>query len=333
MKIIMGGLDHKKANIDIREKFSLTKEQKKKVISKIFENNNIKGCVIISTCNRTEVYLSVVNDDFSIMEYVCERFSMNYDEYKDYFFEFKEELAIKHLCLVASGVESQILGDDQIITQVRESLEFSRDLNYNDSYIETAFKTSIQCAKIIKTNVIIRDVKASSAPLKTREKLLEIYDSLVGKKVVVVGNGHMGRLVSELLITEKADVTITLREYHKGSVTVPKGANTILYHLRYDIFENADIIVSATTSPHYTIKKSEYETLKSHPEVLVDLAVPRDIEPSINSINGVKLFSIDDLGDNSTKLSEEKLEYIDVTIKENIEKYKKWCSYKRKVSK
>jgi len=325
----MTGLDHKRAELKIREKFALTKDAAERILASIRELDCIGGCVIISTCNRTELYASVTEDDvFEPTRALCEMLGESFSEYGSYFTEENNELAIRHLCRVASGLDSRITGDDQIITQVREALEFSRERNCTDSYVETMFKFAIKAAKMIKTNVVLKTLGIDSVPGKMIEKLKRITP-LTGLSAVVIGNGQMGRLVSELLIREGAAVTVTLREYKKGVIQVPVGARAINYSLRYEAIENADIVVSATTSPHYTLQRGDLAGLARLPEIIVDLAVPRDVEPSVQELPGVMLLGIDDISGDGRVLPHESIFAINEIIDDQIEKYYRWLVFKQ----
>lgn len=324
----MTGLDHKKAELFIREKFTLTKENIKIFLKKFTSQNKIGGCVLLSTCNRTELYVSIdETDDIDLTRLLCDFLHLEYDEYYKYFIERKSHDAIIHLFKVSAGMDSQILGDDQIITQVREDLELARSVSCSDSYLETCFKTAIKAGKKIKTEVVLRDPKTSNAPYKAIEKLKE-YFSLSNKNILVIGNGHMGRIVSELLIKERANVTITLREYRKGTVYIPKWANTISYSDRRSILNLTDVVISATTSPHFTLKYNDLDLLERPPLFYVDLAVPRDLEPKIKEIPNTKLFTIDDLDDKNTIISSDKMNKINEIIDDSLKRYNKWQSYK-----
>jgi glutamyl-tRNA reductase len=139
----------------------------------------------------------------------------------------------------------------------------------------------------------------------------------------------MGRLVAELLINENANVTVTLRERKKGVIQIPKGAETISYNERYKAIERADIVVSATASPHFTLCYKELSHLTWLPSIMVDLAVPRDIEPSVNEISGLTLLTIDDISGESRVLLPESILMIDGIIREHIKKYHHWLTFKR----
>ncbi|MCL2259788.1 MAG: glutamyl-tRNA reductase [Fibromonadales bacterium] len=328
-KLIMTGLDHKSASLDIREQFALTKEKTRQILAAIKENNVVGGCVIVSTCNRTELYASVLNGNvFEPTKILCNLLGKNIFDFKDSFTERVGNLAMEHLCRVASGLDSQILGDAQIITQVREALELSRAQNCTDSYMETMSRLAIQAAKAIKTNVVFKSPGADSVPGKAVDKLKTLC-KLAGKNAVVIGNGWMGRLVAKLLIDENANVTVTLREHKKGFVQIPDGANAISYNERYKAIEQADMVISATTSPHFTLCHKELTGLTQQPSIIMDLAVPRDVEPSVKEIPGIALLTIDDISDENRSLSAESILMIDNIIEEHIKKYYHWLEFKR----
>jgi glutamyl-tRNA reductase len=328
--LIMTGLDHKNASLEIREQFALTKEKTRQILISIKESEIVGGCVIVSTCNRTELYASVLDCDvFEPTKILCDALGKKFSNFKCFFSERIGEVAMQHLCRVAAGLDSQIMGDAQIITQVREALELSRTQNCTDSYTETMFRLAIQAAKAIRTNVVLKSPEADSVPGKAVDKLKMLCQSLAGKNAVVIGNGWMGKLVAELLIAEKANVTITLRENKKGFIQIPNGANTINYNERYKAIEQANIVISATTSPHFTLCHKELSSLTQLPGIILDLAVPRDVEPSIKEIPSLVLLTIDDISGESHVLPAESILMIDDIIGEHIKKYYHWFEFKR----
>ena len=333
MDLVMTGLDHNRADIATRELFALTKEKTGEALLSLIGCGSVGGSVIISTCNRTELYASVPDAGrFSASEALCGVYDRDYYDFGRFFIEKVNEQAIDHLCRVASGIDSQIIGDDQIITQAREALELSRAINCTDSYLETMFKFAIKAAKAIKTSVILRTLGLDSVPGKTIEKLAALC-SLAGRSAVVIGNGQIGRMVSELLIRANMDVIVTLREYKKGVVIVPDGAGTISYGERYRAIEQADIVVSATSSPHFTVTRDCFIKLQNYPEIIVDLAVPRDIEPSIKDVIGVNLITIDDITSESRKIPPDSAARIDNIVNDHIDKYNRWKKYKENIGK
>ena len=327
----MTGLDYQRSSLDIREKFAVTKEKAKRILTDFKNNDNTAGYVIISTCNRTELYASVPDDSyFSPSQTLCNALGLDFTAYQPYLTERTETRVMEHLCRVASGIDSQITGDDQIITQVREALELSRGQNCTDSFLETMFNLSIHAAKVIKTNVLHGSPGTSSVPQKTVEKL-KAMGELAGKNALVIGSGKIGRLVAELLIRENTRVTITLRSHNKDKkgVSIPDKADTINYDERYKAVENADIVISATTSPHLTLLYNKMIALKKRPDIIADLAVPRDVEPSIKSLSDVTLLTIDDIS-GEARLSPPGVSMIENIIAEHIAKYRHWVEFREK---
>jgi len=327
----MTGLDHKRADLAVREMFALTKENTQRLLASIKGSEGVSGCVIISTCNRTELYVSLFEEAFfEPSKALCAHLGRDHAEFGALFSDTAGERALEHLCRVASGLDSQIVGDDQIITQVRDALELSRCQGCTDSYVETAFKLAVKAAKSIKTNVILKSHQGASIPAKAVEKLKTTCD-LDGRNAVVIGNGQMGRLAGKLLLDERMNVTVTLREYKKGVIDVPDGANTIGYSERYKAIGQSDVVVSATTSPHFTIHHKELAGLARLPDIIVDLAVPRDVEPLIGEIPGVMLLTIDDITGESRALAPESLIMIEAIIEEHVGKYNRWLRFKEGV--
>jgi glutamyl-tRNA reductase len=331
LKLMMTGLDHKRSNLGVREKFAVTRAKAEKMLAD-FKNGGIGGCVILSTCNRMEFYASIPDGgDLGLSKALCSAINVDFSEYGSHLAEKEGDRVIEHLCRVASGLDSQIIGDDRIITQVREALEFSRGQGCTDSCMETMFNLSIHAAKAVKTKVFINTLMTSSVPEKTVEKLKTMCrHPLSSQKALVIGSGRIGRQVCELLIREGVNVTVTLR-FHKsgGNVQIPDKANVINYDERYRAVEQADIVVSATASPHLTLLRSEITVLTRIPEIIVDLAVPRDVEPSVKDINGVTLLTIDDISDDGRRLPPESVSTAERIIAEHVERYNRWFLYRR----
>jgi glutamyl-tRNA reductase len=325
---MMTGLDYKRSDLSVREKFAVTKAGSRKILADLKERGG-GGCVILSTCNRTELYATIPDDGrLALSETLCAAQGLSFSEYESRLTERIGVRVMEHLCRVACGLDSQITGDDQIITQVREALEFSRDQNCTDSYIETMFNLSIHAAKAIKTKVFINTLGTSSVPEHTVEKLKAMC-RLSGKNALVIGSGRIGRQICELLIRENVGVTVTQRSHKRGTVQIPEHVNVIHYDERYKALEMTDIVVSATTSPHITLSKNEISALPRIPEFIVDLAVPRDVEPSVKGINGVTLLTIDDISGGGPRLSPESVSMTESIIAEHIERYNRWLLAKK----
>jgi len=331
LNIIMAGIDYTMAGIDIREKFSFTKSCQQTIYECIKKNKAVLGAVIVSTCNRTEIYLSCVpgysENPFALL---CQYAGINFKDYALLHRVRAGEEVFRHLCQLACGAKSQIWGEDQIISQVKDSLAFARENQATDSYLEVLFRTAITAAKRIKT-----EIKFSQADNSVALKTLTVLNRqpIRPHKVLVIGNGEVGRLVAHTLVANGYAVTMTLRQYKHGQVQVPAGVAVIDYADRYRHMADFDAVVSATLSPHFTIEKDKLAGLPQVPRVMIDLAVPRDIDVSIQELANVALYDIDTIGrDTITENHTKQMAEINKIIDKYLNDFLKWKKYKELAS-
>lgn len=294
MSISMIGIDYKKASVDVRAQFSFTKKNAAAALENLKKEPGILGCILLSTCNRMEIWASTgENWKGSLYEFLCREKGKNPQEFQSYFVTREEEEAVEHLFYLTSGLKSQILAEDQIITQVKDALSLAREAYCTDNVLEVLFRMAVTAAKKVKTHVSFSRAN-SSVIHQAIERLENQGFSIQGKTCMVIGNGEMGKVTALALKEAGADVTVTVRQYRSGIVTIPQGCSRINYGERLDFLPNCDLAVSATASPNYTLTMEQIENaqIPGH-VVLIDLAVPRDIEPSAGTLNNVTLYDID----------------------------------------
>ena len=294
MSISMIGIDYKKASVDVRAQFSFTKKNTVAALENLKKEPGILGCIILSTCNRMEIWASTGEDwQGSLYEFLCREKEKDPREFYKYFVEREEEEAVEHLFYLTSGLKSQILAEDQIITQVKDALALSREAYCTDNVLEVLFRMAVTAAKKVKTQVSFSRAN-SSVIHQAIERLENQGFSIQGKNCMVIGNGEMGKVTALSLKEAGAEVTVTVRQYRSGIVTIPQGCDRINYGERLDFLPKCDLVVSATASPNYTLTMEQIENaeIPGH-VVLIDLAVPRDIEPSAGTLNNVTLYDID----------------------------------------
>ncbi len=295
MSISMIGIDHSKASVDIRAKFSFTKKRAIEAMKKLKEEHGILGCIILSTCNRMEVWVSTQDDEeISLYDFLCKEKEVEKDKYQDYFMKRENEEAVRHLFYLTSGLKSQILAEDQIITQVKDALTLARDAYCTDNVLEVLFRMAVTAAKKVKTEVTFSRANTSVIH-QAMERLKNQGFSFEGKTCMVIGNGEMGKVTALALKEAGADVTVTVRQYRSGVVNIPQGCKRINYGERMELLPDCDLVVSATASPNYTLTKENFEEIKldAASVVLIDLAVPRDIDPEVGKLQNVSLYDID----------------------------------------
>ena len=294
MSISMIGIDYKKASVDVRAQFSFTKKNTVAALEDLKKEPGILGCIILSTCNRMEIWASTGEDwNGSLYEFLCREKEKDPREFYKYFVEREEEEAVEHLFYLTSGLKSQILAEDQIITQVKDALALSREAYCTDNVLEVLFRMAVTAAKKVKTQVSFSRAN-SSVIHQAIERLENQGFSIQGKNCMVIGNGEMGKVTALALKEAGAEVTVTVRQYRSGIVTIPQGCDRINYGERLDFLPKCDLVVSATASPNFTLTMEQIENaeIPGH-VVLIDLAVPRDIEPSAGTLNNVTLYDID----------------------------------------
>ena len=327
MSISMVGIDYNKASVDVRAQFSFTKKNAALAMEKLKETPGILGCIILSTCNRMEIWASTQEEwEGSLFDFLCEEKGKNPEEFRRYFVERKEGEAIEHLFYLTSGLKSQILAEDQIITQVKDALSMARDVYCTDNVLEVLFRMAVTAAKRVKTEVVFSRGN-SSVIHQAIQKLRETGYSLDGINCMVIGNGEMGKVAALALAEAGAHVTVTVRQYRSGIVSIPKGCDRINYGERMEFFPSCDLIVSATASPNFTLTKEliQQTVTEKKQQILIDLAVPRDIEPSVKEIEGMTLYDIDSfkIDTNSLEL-QESMQKAALILKEQMEDFYCW---------
>ncbi len=294
MGISMIGIDYNRASVDIRAGFSFTKKNAATAMERLKREQGVLGCIILSTCNRMEIWASAQEEwQGSLYEFLCREKEKVPGEFREYFVQRTGKEAVEHLFYLASGLKSQILAEDQILTQVKDALALAREAYCTDNVLEVLFRMAVTAAKRVKT-----EVSFSRGNISVIHQALDCLEnqgfSLRGKTCMVIGNGEMGKLAALALKEAGADVTVTVRQYRSGIVSIPKGCDRINYGDRMEFLPKCDLAVSATASPNYTLTRQllEEEDIPGH-MVLIDLAVPRDIEPSAGTLPNVTLYDID----------------------------------------
>lgn len=294
--IQMIGTDYQLANVEKREKFSMTKKECANVMEKMIEREGVLGCVLLSTCNRTELYVSSMGKTpLPLIKMFWEIRGNLKEEDKNFIAQYDGEEAVRHLYHVCLGLCSQVLGDEQIIGQVGEALQWSRENRGTNQELEVLFRMGMTGAKELKSEIPFFR-KNPTLVSKSIQMLKNKGICLQGKKCLVIGNGEMGKLAAVKLLEEGADVTVTTRQYRSGHVEITKGAKVILYGDRMALLKECSVIVSATQSPNYTITYEEVRKAgRNNPLLFLDLAMPRDIDPKVGELPKVFLYSLDSL--------------------------------------
>ncbi|WP_373899741.1 glutamyl-tRNA reductase [Haloimpatiens sp. FM7315] len=329
MQVAVIGVNHN-TPIEIREKVAFTESKKIDGINYLLDKS-IDEAIILSTCNRSEIYISGKDIEDSIKE-VIEFYKefFNILNIEDYVFVKLGKDAIDHIYMVAAGMDSAVLGEDQILGQVKDALDFSMELGGSKKILNKLFREAITAAKKIKAQL-----KISEIPLSTSYIGIKLLKSNLGdlkdKKALIVGAGKISSLSLKYLVEEDlSKVYITNRTHGKLKNLRAdfKNVEILDYENRYSVIDDVDIIITATSAPHIIFKKNAMPNIKRQLYIL-DLALPRDVEEKVGEINKVHLYDLDDLKkaslNNLIKREELSKKALDI-IEEDVKKFIKWLS-------
>lgn len=294
-------VSYKKAPADIRGRFAFDADEKEELAGRLRESGAVEGCVVLCTCNRSEVYLSGGKAAIrALQEAVASVKAIPQQELLKYLNIYSGDRATAHLFKVCCGFDSMVLGEDEILGQVRDAYQAALEKKDVDYELNVLFQRAIACAKRIRTDTRISTTPLSVATLVANEVFHFPKDGV--KQVMIIGiTGKMGTTIAKNILAKPGiQVTGTVRSHRAVLDFAPKGDRVKLvdYRDRYQYAADMDIVISATTSPHYTITRDEFsramgEGEAERPRLLIDLAVPLDMDPEAARLPGVTLRDID----------------------------------------
>lgn len=287
-------VSYKKADINIRKSLAFDKEKRASFVKCVLSEKAAEQCVILCTCNRTEVYFCGGEPE-KIKALLAEYAGQECESLSAYMLMFAGSGAVAHLFKVSCGIESMVMGEDEILGQTKSAYAEAKELGAAGYELNMIFQAAVTCAKKIKTETALSKTSVSTATLAANEA------AKLGENVKVLVIGATGKIgmsaVKNLLSHKNAVVTVTARS-HGGDLSVfslDEKLAVVKYEDRYDHMEQADCIISATSGPHYTVTaerlKRSLKTFK--PRLFIDLAVPPDIERASEKIEGARLVDID----------------------------------------
>ena len=303
MQLVVLGLNHKTVSVDIREQFAISPESAKSGLHHLEEQKGIQEAVVLSTCNRTEIY--AVLEEESAKETLKAFFlalSGNSEAKEEYFFYYEGEACIRHLFEVVSGLDSLVIGESQILNQIKTAYTMALAEKVTRTILNTLFHRAITTGKRVRTETQISysAVSVSYAAVKLAEKIL---GGLEDRTAMVFGAGEAAELlVKNLQGKGLKEVIVTNRHMDKAEELAKKiGGRAVPFAGALNHADNVDIIITATGASQYIVKAWDVRNLmmkrNTKPLVAIDIAVPCDIEPEVGTIRHVTLYNIDDLQD------------------------------------
>ncbi len=335
MQILLLGLNYKTAPVEIREKFTFSDDSTPRALHLLSQTKSILECVILGTCNRTEVY--VVCDQlhtgrFYTRNFLADWFGVDKDAFQNHLYFKENEEAIDHLFRVACGLDSMVMGETQILGQVRDAFLLAQEYKTTGTVFNTLFKQAVTLAKRAHTETAIGQnaVSVSYAAIELGKK---IFGSFKGREVLILGAGKMSELTAKHLHANGvAQVVVANRTLERARLLAEKfqGDACTMDQLSAAL-HTADIVISSTGASEYVITKEQLLPImklrKNRPLFMIDIAVPRDLDPAINDMDNVFLYDIDDLeGIVASNLAErsKEAERIEEMIRDEIVAFQSW---------
>ncbi len=287
------GINYRKSDTSIRGKFSVSPEQSINLLTQVVAEK-IPGCLVLSTCNRTELY-GLCHDPHELIELLCIHTHGNMEDFLKLGYIYQGLAAIGHLFKVASGLDSQIIGDYEILSQLKQSAKIAKENGCLNSFMERAINYALQVSKEIKTKT-----KLSSGTVSVSYAAIELIKEKIknpaNKKILLVGTGKFGNHIAKNLkdyLPETAISFINRTDEKASELAELHNAAFVSYKNLPASCSNADIIIVSTTSDSYTILPSFF--VEGNPQLVLDLSVPQNVDPAVKNLPGVTLLNVDEV--------------------------------------
>ncbi len=334
--IVLCGVNHKTAPVEIREKIAFQEHILRDALKKLISNENINECLILSTCNRVEIYVvsqlqpeSIKNE---IVKFISEFHNISPEKFLEHLYFYVNYEAIRHIFRVGSSLDSLVVGEPQIIGQLKDAYRFAVDTKTTGTILNKLLHRAFFVAKKVRTETEIAN-SAVSISFAAVELAKKIFESLDYKKILLIGAGEMCELAAKHLISNGAsEIYVTNRTYERAVELAEEfRGSAVNFENRYLIMEKVDIIISSTGAPHFIVEYDKVKEIakgrKYKPLFMIDIAVPRDIDPKINEIDGIYLYDIDDLKDiveRNILARKNEAEKAEIIVAQEAQKFLKW---------
>lgn len=337
MKVFVVGLNHKTADVDTREKFTFNGLKLEEGLMKFKELPDVKEAMILSTCNRVELYANVSDTSKaseSIKLFLSEFHNISRDSLDNALYIYDGVFAVKHVFRVASSLDSMVVGEPQILGQMKDAFELGLEKKTTGILLNRLMKKAISVAKRVRTETKIAE-NAVSISFSAVELARKIFTDLSKKVCMLLGAGEMAELAARHLITSGVkEIIVANRTYERGCELAKEfNGRPVKFEEFLNEMVRTDIVICSTGAPAYVVMKSQMQKVmkerKQRSVFIIDISVPRNIDPEINDLDNVYLYNIDDLqGVVDTNVSErgKEAEKAEKIIEEEIETFLKWQS-------
>ncbi len=300
MNLQLLGVNHRTAPVDVRERLAIPESKLPQALQQLMTLPGVNEALILSTCNRVEIVAHTANGSTDLRHFLKQYFEVDPTPYEPHLYEFRQDDAVRHVFRVASSLDSMVVGEPQILGQVKEAYATARAAGTVQSYLDLLLTRAFAVAKRVRTETAVGSSSVSVASVAV-ELAGKIFGSLEGKHVCIVGAGKMSELAARHLVAQGAGpVFVANRTYERACALAERfGGQAIKFDKLYDHCERADVVITSTGAP-VTIFKREHGARflakrRNRPMFFIDLAVPRDVDPEMSKLDGIFVYDIDDL--------------------------------------
>jgi glutamyl-tRNA reductase len=300
--LVVIGLNHRTAQVAVRERFWISESARYEALLHLLKAEGIEEVVVLATCNRTEFWFwanDITLAANSLLRFLTAEYGLKLCEWR-HFYRLLDEAALVHIFRVASSLDSSAIGEPQIISQVREAWKQAQKVGATGRFLDGVLQKAVSVSKRIRNETAIGK-SSVSIPYAAVELVRQVFGSLAGKKVLLLGAGKTSEISARELIGNGASsVQVINRTFeHAVNLAAQLGGHAVPFEERWLHMAEADIIISSTSCPHTILNREEAELLVrergNRPLVIVDIAMPRDIDPLVREVKGAHLYDLDDL--------------------------------------
>ncbi len=303
MNLFLMGMNHRTAPIEVRERMNISEARLAEAVSDLIHREGVLEGMVLSTCNRIEVLTGApetVDAEPVVRRFLADHHQCDLKPFEPYFYRYRQQDVVRHIFRVASSLDSMILGEPQILGQVKQAYAVARQVGALNGTLNEVVNQSLTVARKVRRDTAIGSA-AVSVSYAAVELAKKIFGTLAGKTVFVIGAGKMSELAAKHLIRSGASAIFVSNRTYERAVQLAQAfhGTAIRFEELFEFINKADIVISSTGAPHFVVRKDQAEKLltarKNRPIFFVDIAVPRDIDPAVNQLDNVFVYDIDDL--------------------------------------
>ncbi|HXZ39376.1 MAG TPA: glutamyl-tRNA reductase [Terriglobales bacterium] len=294
------GVNHKTAPVEVRERLAIPESRLPEALRCFTQHPGVQEGLILSTCNRVEMLARTQNGGADLRGFLGDFFKMDHSVMDPHLYEYREKDAVRHVFRVTSSLDSMVVGEAQILGQVKEAYATARAVGAVNSQLDQLLTRAFAVAKRVRTETAVGSSAVSVASVAV-ELAKKIFGSLNGKHVYLVGAGKMTELAARHLLAHgAASIFVANRTYDRAIRLAQKfDGQAIEFNRLYETCDRADIVITSTGAPHAIFRREHGELFlsrrKNRPMFFIDIAVPRDVDPEMNKLDGIFVYDIDDL--------------------------------------